>query len=616
MKWGGNKNYIRVPCISLILLLFHLNTFGTNLFTDTLFFDTNQKTAHLKRFMHVISSKDDLKPHEVIGLAENESRQLTQIEHNAYIWAFFTIEKADSLQQLVLEINNPALQHYVLYRLKNNGPEWRMLSEGGEKYPFNHRHWKHRNFIMRIDQETNSAETYVLKVDDRKRATNFSVLIWDERAFVAHDKRLDFFHSLYFAALLFIGLMSLSIGIIIRSGVFISYGIYATLMFVFMLMILGLAYEFIYPNLPKVQEYSAIFLIVIVLNSFVHFTSIFFQIRTQKPAIYRLVQIHTAITILVIVIWIISGARWDVFYYVKMNYVLIAGMFVVVWSMIIASFRMQKAKASLFGLAFFILGLGGILFALIDAGVLPAERFPTNTLTLTSAIEMSIFTVAVIFEVKSISQEKNRLLIQNAESKQQMLKAFVNGAERERVYLSRELHDNIGSRMALIKNKVFTKDPFDNELNTEVNALFQDIRSMSHELSPGDFSVISLKEYLKDYFIHFEQSTGIQITGILLYFEHFSEILSTQIFRVIQEALQNILKHSYAKRVEIQLIKHSNLIVLTIDDDGVGFDVEQVNYQSSYGLKSIRTRVESLNGIIEISSGKNKGTHIMISIPH
>jgi signal transduction histidine kinase len=83
-------------------------------------------------------------------------------------------------------------------------------------------------------------------------------------------------------------------------------------------------------------------------------------------------------------------------------------------------------------------------------------------------------------------------------------------------------------------------------------------------------------------------------------------------YRIIQEALNNILKHANATQIFIQIIESSDKITLNIEDDGYGF-----NTNDSYdglGLMSMKNRVEALNGTIEIDSKKKKGTHILIEI--
>ncbi|MCZ8216726.1 MAG: ATP-binding protein, partial [Cyclobacteriaceae bacterium] len=85
------------------------------------------------------------------------------------------------------------------------------------------------------------------------------------------------------------------------------------------------------------------------------------------------------------------------------------------------------------------------------------------------------------------------------------------------------------------------------------------------------------------------------------------------LFRIVQEGLNNIVKHAQASEVDLQFFVHENELVLTIEDNGRGFDTSK--NASGIGLQNMKVRTESLNGHLDISSQPGNGTHIMIRIP-
>nr|WP_276568437.1 ATP-binding protein [Acetivibrio saccincola] len=97
-------------------------------------------------------------------------------------------------------------------------------------------------------------------------------------------------------------------------------------------------------------------------------------------------------------------------------------------------------------------------------------------------------------------------------------------------------------------------------------------------------------------------------------------VISLTIFRIVQEAINNIKKHSDAKNVEIDLEFSEKELMLNISDDGKGFDISLIdmknhNINGGFGLLSMRERVELLGGMFEISSGIGKGTVLKITVP-
>ena len=99
-----------------------------------------------------------------------------------------------------------------------------------------------------------------------------------------------------------------------------------------------------------------------------------------------------------------------------------------------------------------------------------------------------------------------------------------------------------------------------------------------------------------------------------------SEISSSNIkiisFRVVQEVLNNISKHSQAKKVNIEISINKNYININIEDDGIGFDVKNINFSKSFGLSSLKERVSLVEGTIDIISKIGKGTIIKVRIPN
>lgn len=87
------------------------------------------------------------------------------------------------------------------------------------------------------------------------------------------------------------------------------------------------------------------------------------------------------------------------------------------------------------------------------------------------------------------------------------------------------------------------------------------------------------------------------------------------VYRIVQELLNNIIKHANASEITIQLIKSSDNINLTVEDDGRGFDPEEARKKKGLGLSNIDLRVKKLSGRWNIDSGKGKGTTIIIDIP-
>ncbi len=196
---------------------------------------------------------------------------------------------------------------------------------------------------------------------------------------------------------------------------------------------------------------------------------------------------------------------------------------------------------------------------------------------------------------------------------------------KERNRISEELHDGVlgklfGTRMNLgfleIKgNKNILKQH--QQYLDELQTIEKEIRDVSHKLSDNiDSSQISFSSIIKDVLENKSKLGNFKYTLDIddsIDWHQITQVFKVNLFRIIQEALQNILKHAFAKKVNLIFeIENKNLVV-TVKDDGVGFNSNQ-KYKG-IGMKNIQSRINKLNGVLTISSQQFKGTILTIKIP-
>jgi two-component system NarL family sensor kinase len=193
--------------------------------------------------------------------------------------------------------------------------------------------------------------------------------------------------------------------------------------------------------------------------------------------------------------------------------------------------------------------------------------------------------------------------------------------EKERERLSRELHDNLGQLFTALKLNLENykeyatehKDYIDKSI-TLVDTAIDDIRRISNDLMPSilkEFGLLYAIENLKS---NLEKQSSFNINMLI----DESIIIddrknSVYIFRIIQEAVNNSIKHSNASDINVTMQKKADIIYLKIEDNGIGFDTKTITFGN--GLFNIKERVRAINGEIAIESSANEGTKIIIKIP-
>ncbi|HXU93325.1 MAG TPA: ATP-binding protein [Gallionella sp.] len=228
-----------------------------------------------------------------------------------------------------------------------------------------------------------------------------------------------------------------------------------------------------------------------------------------------------------------------------------------------------------------------------------------------------------------ITQSKlGELAVKRAQQQLQELSSHIQDAkEQERLRIAREVHDEIGSLLTAIKIDFLwlsQRLPKDNQQLTDkaktiedlVNKVILSASNLAHSLRPGILDCFGLIAALEIEAQEFSKRSGITctITKSQDYID-LPETHSITLFRIFQEALNNILKHAKAKNVQIEIVKGEDHLELIIEDDGVGFGDDARQKPRSFGLRGIHERIEHLGGTVRISSAPGKGTHIAIFLP-
>lgn len=211
---------------------------------------------------------------------------------------------------------------------------------------------------------------------------------------------------------------------------------------------------------------------------------------------------------------------------------------------------------------------------------------------------------------------------------QSLTSELMTAQEEERRRIARELHDDINQRLALVAieigNTLSDPSTMADQARQTIQSLSQrlvrisdDVRRMAYQFHPSILDDLGLTAALKRMTDEWSEKTGIKI---ILVQEEMADCLPRDVasclYRVAQESLANIMKHSQAVRVELELICGEQEITLSIYDAGVGFDLQDVQARNpGLGLVSMRERVRSVRGRFDIQSEPGRGTHIIVHIP-
>lgn len=195
--------------------------------------------------------------------------------------------------------------------------------------------------------------------------------------------------------------------------------------------------------------------------------------------------------------------------------------------------------------------------------------------------------------------------------------SYLEGIEAERTRLAREIHDSLANELLALQMKVQSSEVSQDELVTILKNLQGLVRNISHALMPPVFQHSSLPEIINDYVrIQNEQNEPV----FEFYFspqtgwKNLPHRMALNLYRIMQEACGNALKHARAKSIIISMIRKVNHIELSVSDNGTGFPDHAKN-NSGIGLQILGKRVTEQKGKLDIISKSGKGTYIRVIMP-
>ncbi len=225
-------------------------------------------------------------------------------------------------------------------------------------------------------------------------------------------------------------------------------------------------------------------------------------------------------------------------------------------------------------------------------------------------------------------QKLQQQRISELETQQQLTatEAVLKGEEQERSRLAKDLHDGLGGMLSGIKyslntmktNLVMTPDnqqAFERSMDM-LDSSIKEMRLVAHNMMPQALVNFGLEVALKDFCNDINQSGAIAITyqSIGLQGSDMNQTVSIAIYRIVQELINNILKHAAATTALVQVSNGQGVIAITVEDDGKGFDTVLLQQPPGIGWGNIRSRVDFLKGKLDVQSQPGKGTSVHIEL--
>lgn len=606
---------MRIILFSAFLISFYSHAQGI----DTLKLSEIDSRISLKNKSYYLVRSSEVGIDSIVSTL-HYSKQLNPLNkinfgYNNHIYWLIVPVKANKAEKenFLLELQNPHFDRLQAWCLTHNGLTL-LDKETGDDLPFKSRSYIHRNFIWNISECGTEEFSVIIRIEKRHSAMKLPAYIWTLNEHNAFYDREDLILGLAYGMMMLVGIYSLIAGLFLKRKIYFTYTAFIIMAILLLATHKGLSFQLLYPNWGGFNSIFNVATTRLVTFFLIIFSQQFLRTKLHTPILHKLLNYVVLIYLLTII-----GTPFLLDFYIRHSLIMLPLMLAINFAgnilcllAAILSFRKQKSIASFYLVAYLAAHFSGMITIIQEFGWI--EDIIFDALLISAVVEVLVFSFGLTYMIKKIYDERNELSMKIVKQQKDSLNAYVQGVEKERERIAGELHDDIGSRLGNLRRMLSSTNVQTDYLEKQIDALTEDVRNISHQLSPAATSIKGLIQMV----IGLIHDTG-KSSSIKIQFQHYDvpenlpADIAQQAYRIIQEGINNIIKHANASEADIQIFGHEHELVLTIEDNGKGFDIS--NNRAGIGLNQMKSRTEMLEGQFEINSMPGKGTQIMVSLP-
>lgn len=547
-------------------------------------------------------------------------------ENVPYWFRLSASNKTNKIQKKIVEVGYAYLDEITLFVVKNKQLLYKSPIVGWQ-IPYKTRPIKHYNPIFLVTLEPQSTQTIYLRVYRRTSTISAPINIWDEDQFYENDSNKKIFWGAFGGILFFVFLIGTILFIELHQRTYLYYSLYVLMAMIYTFVNKGLFLEyyqngfwgFYGRNIRQVLLNLEIIFILLFIKEYL-FPNFRFPLLINLAFKFCLFLNIISIPLL----WVekflnnhqLNLPSWVVFLYP------LAFLLPVLFSYYLVFYNLWH-KIVVTASRVYLIGITPLV-------TLTLLSIPRNYGTIQShwLIETEGTMLFLLFEILVLSVGlgiRYKVLRDEKEYQQKLVYEGKLKMLHERENISRDLHDNVGSQLSVIasnldsisflaENQKLTPEKVET-VNEFVREAIQSLRDTIWATHQEMFTLAEFRARVQQYIHKYYQSETCQI---LVNFDANDISLSSSqtlnLFRIIQESLNNAMKYAQASNIYINLKVIDKQIRLNIIDNGVGFDIESKNAEPHFGLLNMQKRINEINGKLNIKSKLGAGTNIEVVV--
>lgn len=535
--------------------------------------------------------------------------------------------KSADEQQLYLSIINPVIDKIEI----TDGTEKTIL---GDYKRFTERNYKHINFVYPLLLGANETRSIHIKVLKQWQALNFRVKLSNENAFIKTTNHDNFFIGIFFGILFMYLLLLICFYIFSKSNFFIIYLCINFFMLLLFFQYSGTGSQFIWFYSATVQKYITLFAVVGYLTAHLSFIRTFFAVRFKNnfSAVIIKILIFTLVAFFLLFLVQLYYSSYG-YIYPNSFFYLVSGLFLVygftVMGLSVYTYLESGRRETLWvliGMFFHI--LNWLVFINNEFGMVKSLNYLDNFKLFDSNIfvpqlnyfitmlEIFIVTIFIAINYHNLIRQNNLSTRRLEFLQKRNINTFVLGQEEEREKISREIGMTISRDISHLKKSLsaFYQKTQENKVIPavlkDIDKTLQDVLDITNNYVAPDMQKLKGVELITTATdkLYSEVNVSYDFNKIPAQLQ-LSPIANINLYRILQEISNNILKHANAENVVISAVKDNKTLQIKISDDGIGF-AQNITDNKGIGLMNIESRVNSLNGNFYVLANETKGSSI------
>ncbi|HFD87351.1 MAG TPA: hypothetical protein ENJ35_06720 [Gammaproteobacteria bacterium] len=535
-------------------------------------------------------------------------------------WFRLRLLPIDPLDKLrLLELGFTQLDHLDYYSRVGDGP-WRHVRTG-DRLPFGSRDIRHRHPVFKVALQAGVVTQVLLRVQS-STSILVPLTLWREDAFFRHSQDQALVSGLYYGVLLALIVYNLFLYPAVRDTAYLWFSLYLGSFALFQFSLDGFAARFFWPDWPLIADRAAIVSLYACMAAGLQFTRHIGRMHRYTRRLDRLFVGLSFVAFMLAGITALVGSG-GVFSLVPVFGLLVTLLIPLpLWTAWRRGY--QPARFALF--AYLPVVPGAIWLAARTVNQIEPSFWSEHLFVLGAAISSILLSFALADKINALRREQAEIQTSLLESEraagraqQQFARQLIEAQDNERRRIAVDLHDGVGQNLSFLSNMLARYQRREGvTLPTVITETTQntidEVRSISHHLHPHLLDRVGLLAAIEALAEQVTSQTGIRCTASL---EDVTALLPNggdlHLYRIAQEALNNVVRHSAADRVELVLRRKGEAIEFSVTDNGSG--VEEGIASSGLGLESIQERARLLGGIVTFGAVVPHCFQLILSLP-